>query len=188
MHYRQHDESVLWQSQNVLNSRQLLGQHRQRDDMMFLNQRPLVFPNTVNITSFDDCTCAMCKVQHIILFNLALIHHLMGLVTEDAASMADSLVFAFELYHIVMGHMDWDQGQSIMRTQMNNDLWFCLILNNLAHIHNELHEYKYTICCLDCIREFVHQADELDPIHADYARSIEQNLIFLQLHVVAPAA
>jgi hypothetical protein len=162
------------------------------DDAIFLYQHPLVFPIEMNISSLDDYSWAMHMVQCGILFNLALVSHLLALgSTSDAAAHTAPLELALELYHSFLEGVDWDCSPSILNMPMSNALWQSIILNNLAHLHHELCEFDHSIYCLDCVRELVVHTnclDELEYIGADDAKDIKLNLIVPQFSKTAPVA
>jgi hypothetical protein len=163
-------------------------------DALFMYQRPLVLPTQMHIASLDDYAYALHMVQFGILFNLALASHLLGSgMTRDAAALAGCLELAFELYHVILGNVDWGLGRSIINTAMSKDLWMCIILNNLAHLHHELCQFDCSTCCLDCVREIVFKTNCLEVfehILADDAKEIKLNVILPQFYksMAAPAA
>jgi hypothetical protein len=155
--------------------------HLSSDGDLFLYQRPFVLSTEMHIESLSDYACAAWMVQHGILFNLAMASHSIGLaMSADAIAAEGPLELALEIYHCIMAHVDWDHGQSIMHVSMNNALWQCLVLNNLAHLHHDLCDYDYSAYCLACIGELTASTDclnVLDDIRGDDARDIKLNLI-----------
>jgi hypothetical protein len=155
-----------------------------REEALFLYQHPIVFPTQMHIASLDDYESAMHMVQCGILFNLALASHLLALgSTSDTAALVAPLELACELYHSALAGMDWDCSPSIMNMSMNNALWQCIILNNLAHLHHELCEPDDCTYCLDCAQELVVHGNCLDVfehIHEDDAQEIKLKPLFFK--------
>jgi hypothetical protein len=186
---RFHDEATLLLE---IGGQHAHPRHPPKDEALFMYRHPLVLPTHMHIASLDDYEWAMHMVQCGILFNQALASHLLGLSsTRDVAAKAVPLALAFELYHVLLEDVDWEYGRSILNISMNNALWQCIILNNLAHLHHELFEFDQSTYCLNCVREIMvqtHCLDTFEHICADDAQDIKLNVILPQFCKNAPVA
>jgi hypothetical protein len=137
------------------------------DESLFMYQRALMLPTQMRIASLDNYVQARHMVRCGILF----------------AALAAPIDHALELYNAILGNVDWDRGRSIVNITMNNALWQCIILNNLAHLHHVLCEFDHSTYCLDWVREVTIKTnclDEFEHIHADDAKDIKLNVILPQ--------
>jgi hypothetical protein len=124
-----------------------------------VHQQPIVLSTNMIFPSVKDAANVLQATHGAILFNLALVSHLSGLTTTpDAEELLDH---ALELYHCSLGLLD-SEGLNGSDKNYDNNIWACCILNNMAHIHNELGECDECLYFMNSRDELITQSDILD--------------------------
>jgi hypothetical protein len=166
--------------------------HGCSDGQFFIYSQPLWLPTNLLLHT-ETAALVTAMVSTHLIFNLALSCHLLGHETGCSAPLDRAL----ELYHVVllssshpmlhaMGHSDGIISSSLLQ---------CLILNNLAHVHQEQCTYDDAEWCLASMETIVLQTCCLDDaalisqhLHERDAEELKLNLVFCQPPVAAHAA
>jgi hypothetical protein len=117
-------------------------------------------------------------ITSLTLYNLALVHHLLSRV----AVCETSLMRARALYERVI---------CVTSNWPTKDWLHCLILNNLADIHNELCAYDRSKDCLTMLANIAKKTRCLDDcaiVSDSEMQGINLNYALAQFHTPAPAA
>jgi hypothetical protein len=112
---------------------------------MYYNfDKAFILPTDFAVASDEDFEFFIVSSSSVLLFNFGLAFHQFGKQHSHDVSLRQ----AKKIYNLVL-HMVHEQGVN----DYFGIILFCLALNNLANLHNDLCDYKNCLTCLECLED-----------------------------------
>jgi hypothetical protein len=127
-------------------SRHFLQDLQSMDGSVSVYQQPIFFSTHMTMASLDGDVSVEKLVRGAILFNLALISHMLAIVESEDSE--EGLDHALEMYECSLGMVYVDAPGGTDNLAANAAIWQCLILNNMAHVLHTLCKYTESTDCL----------------------------------------
>lgn len=124
----------------------------------------------------------------VLLYNLALSHHLSGLHKGATAASQEEYLVALNLYQLALSLVETsiqshenDKEQPLQEECQNLVVLLCAIFNNMANIHSRHFRVQETRNCLECLKEIVS-----NPYYGTEEEEEDHFFFYLNLFVTAP--